>query len=164
MSSDPTINILILGGNGCGKTSLLNRFMNGIFSPDIWSTVGVDFRVDTRKIKGRDIVLKIWDTAGQERFDTIVHKYYPRCDGILLVIDLTNSQTAEDIRRLITNVQRLCSKDVPILVVGNKVDLVEDRSVFPDSIQDLPVDYIETSAKTDVNVDACFNQLLQKIL
>lgn len=90
--------------------------------------------------------------------------FYPKADGVLLVLDLTDRTTNRDLRRLIKDVQQICPKDIPILLVGNKVDLADAQSIYPDENQDLPVDYIETSAKTGANVAACFHQLLKRIL
>ena len=162
MESTKRINILMLGGNGCGKSSLLHRYVGDETVP--LTTVGIDWRIKTVRVDGEDISVKILDTAGQARFDRLSQQFYPQAHGILLVLDLTCPYTAADVRRLIKDVMSICPQKVPIMLVGNKIDLAEAQSVYPDQYQDLCVDYIETSAKTGANVDACFHQILKAIL
>lgn len=89
--------LVIVGDTGVGKSSLLMRFADNQFYENYLATIGVDFRFKTMNIDGKMVKFQIWDTAGQERFRTITSAYYKGSHGILLVYDMTDSQSYEDI-------------------------------------------------------------------
>mmetsp|Transcript_6035 Transcript_6035/g.8369 ORF Transcript_6035/g.8369 Transcript_6035/m.8369 type:complete len:209 (-) Transcript_6035:134-760(-) len=156
------LKVIILGDSGVGKSCLLKSFMGREFSEGYVSTIGVDFEMKQLVVQGRKVNLQIWDTAGQERFRTITTSYYRSCDAILVVFDITEPETFTNVEAWLEDVRSYAKKDVNILLLGNKVDLYADRKVsyenakqFADSCR---MGYIETSAKTDFNVDAAFNK------
>ncbi|VEL29519.1 unnamed protein product [Protopolystoma xenopodis] len=158
----------MIGDSGVGKTCLLFRFTDDTFSSSFISTIGIDFKIKTIEIDGKTIKLQIWDTAGQERFQTITQSYYRGARGIMLVYDITNRRSYENIDKWMTNIRMLASSEVETLVVGNKSDLEEQRCVSYDEGAELAakhnVPFLETSSKGGINVDDAFRKLSRAIL
>lgn len=94
---DYLIKLILIGSSGVGKTSILTQFADNKFSENYLTTIGVDFRFKTIKIDNKNVKFQIWDTAGQERFRTITSAYYKGADGIIMVYDVTDPSTLEDI-------------------------------------------------------------------
>lgn len=92
------LKLLLLGGSGVGKTSLINRFSDNKFVDSLPATVGVDFTLKTVVSKGRVTSLHVWDTAGQERFRSLTPASYRSVRGIALVYDVTRLATYNDVR------------------------------------------------------------------
>eukprot|EP01119_Soliformovum_irregulare_P013627 TRINITY_DN3651_c0_g1_i1.p1 TRINITY_DN3651_c0_g1~~TRINITY_DN3651_c0_g1_i1.p1 ORF type:complete len:215 (+),score=37.69 TRINITY_DN3651_c0_g1_i1:132-776(+) len=170
MSADPDyiFKILILGDAGAGKSSLLLRYTDDMFCDSYMSTVGVDFKFKTVQINGKIVKLQIWDTAGQERYRNITSSYYRGALGIVLVYDVTNTQSYRNLDRWVNDINTNISDSSPITVmIGNKTDAVSQRVVpFEDakSLADSQgMCYFETSAKTADNVATVFENLVQQI-
>ncbi len=133
------------------------------FTEGYISTIGVDFEMKTTTIHDKKVNLQIWDTAGQERFRTITTSYYRNSDAILIVFDIADATTFRNVQAWLDDVRSYARKDVEILLVGNKVDLYQDRKVsfeaakkFADSHN---MNYIETSAKTHFNVTKAYESV-----
>ena len=92
-----------------GKTCLLLRYGQDQFSPTFITTIGIDFKVKYVNIDGKKIKLQIWDTAGQERFRTITTSYFKGAQGILLVYDITDRESFENVDTWITEIHRVSS-------------------------------------------------------
>lgn len=158
---------IVVGDGGVGKTALTLRFSKGFFIEDYKTTVGVDFHVKTITIDSNEgpirSKLQIWDTCGQERFTSIRPMYYRGSLGALLIFDLTNSSSFEHIPQWIEEVRANVKTEIPLLLVGNKSDLVDQRAVSLEKInkftQDFNLNYVETSAKTGECVRDCFYTL-----
>ena len=155
---------IVVGDGGVGKTALTLRFSKGFFTEDYKMTIGVDFHVKTITI---DTVegpirskLQIWDTGGQERFSSIRPMYYRGSLGALLIFDLTNSASFEHLPQWIEEVRANVKTEIPLLLVGNKSDLVDQRVVSLEEINNFTSNfnlyYMETSAKTGEGVGDCF--------
>lgn len=159
--------VLIIGDSSVGKSSLLLQFSDNSFSDNYVSTIGVDFKIRTVDIDGRQVKLQIWDTAGQERFKSITANYYHGSNAIALVYDITDRKTFDNLRKWIADVDRLATKEVCKLIVGNKVDLTAQRAVRTDEGQaladSLGIPFIETSAKTAYNVHEMFIKMCRAI-
>jgi small GTP-binding protein len=156
---------IVVGDGGVGKTALTLRFSKGFFTEDYKMTIGVDFHVKTIKIdteeEGQILVkLQIWDTGGQERFSSIRPMYYRGSLGALLIFDLTSDESFEHLPQWIEEVRANVKSEVPLLLVGNKSDLVDLRAVSLDVINSFTekfnLYYMETSAKTGEGVGDCF--------
>ncbi len=155
---------IVVGDGGVGKTALTLRFSKGFFTEDYKMTIGVDFHVKTIAIETVEGLIKcklqLWDTGGQERFSSIRPMYYRGSLGTVLVFDLTNSASFEHLPQWIEEVRSNIKADVPILLVGNKSDLVDQRAVSIEEISNFTKDfnlyYMETSAKTGDGVGDCF--------
>ncbi len=165
--------VLILGDPAVGKTSLIRRYVDNYFASDYKSTIGVDFlvkKVDFYFDKtSYEVQLQIWDIAGQGSGKTSFRQlYYQKVNGILLTYDITRKETFERLGDWLTDVKKV-SPNAHVIVIGNKVDLAEQRDVEPDLAMEWArkvgaVGWIETSAKTGKNVQDAFESLAAKIL
>uniref|UniRef100_A0A674B9D8 small monomeric GTPase n=1 Tax=Salmo trutta TaxID=8032 RepID=A0A674B9D8_SALTR len=122
-----------------------------------FSPHGIDFKIRTIELDGKKIKLQIWDTAGQERFRTITTAYYRGAMGIMLVYDITNEKSFENIKNWIRNIEEHASADVERMILGNKCDMNDKRQVSKERGEKLAIDYgikfLETSAKSSLNVE-----------
>lgn len=103
---DFVFKIVIIGNSSVGKSSLLLRFADDVFHETFLPTIGVDFKIRTIEQSGSVVKLQMWDTAGQEKFKTIVSAYYKGAQGILLVFDVTDRRSFEDLKGWITEVEK----------------------------------------------------------
>ncbi|XP_010679883.3 ras-related protein RAB1BV, partial [Beta vulgaris subsp. vulgaris] len=117
--------------SGVGKSCLLLRFSDGSFTTSFITTIGIDFKIRTIELDGKRIKLQIWDTAGQERFRTITTAYYRGAMGILLVYDVTDESSFNNIRNWIRNIEQHASDNVNKILVGNKADMDESKRAVP---------------------------------
>jgi len=155
---------IVVGDGGVGKTALSVRFSKGIFTEDYKMTIGVDFHVKTISIETAEGLiickLQLWDTGGQERFGHIRHVYYQGSLGAVLVFDLTDHSSFEHLPQWIEEVRNNVKTAIPLLLVGNKSDLPEQRAVSIKEINNFTKNfnlfYMETSAKTGDGVGNCF--------
>ncbi|XP_031565736.1 ras-related protein Rab-8A-like [Actinia tenebrosa] len=159
--------LLLIGDSGVGKTCVLFRFSEDAFNSTFISTIGIDFKIRTIELDGKKIKLQIWDTAGQERFRTITTAYYRGAMGIMLVYDITNDKSFENIKNWIRNIEEHASQDVEKMVLGNKCDMDDRRQVSKERGEQLAVEYgikfMETSAKSSINVEEAFFTLARDI-
>ena len=155
---------IVVGDGGVGKTALTLRFSKGFFTEDYKMTIGVDFHVKTINIDSVEgpirAKLQIWDTGGQERFSSIRPMYYRGSLGALLIFDLTNTGSFEHLPQWIEEVRANVKTEIPLLLVGNKSDLVDQRTISLEEINNFTrsfnLYYMETSAKTGEGVGDCF--------
>jgi len=167
---DHLFKILLIGNSGVGKSSLLLRFTAGKFD-DLAPTIGVDFKVKLLSLRGKRLKLTIWDTAGQERFRTLTSTYYRGAQGIILVYDVTRRVTFTDLSDVwLKEVDRFSTnKDCIKMLIGNKVDLEESSRVVTKKegiafARQHGCLFLEASAKTSINVQRCFDELMLKIM
>ncbi|KAF9357126.1 hypothetical protein BGX26_004243 [Mortierella sp. AD094] len=166
-----TLKLLLIGSSGTGKSSLLMRFVDGVFlAPDeISATIGVDFKVKVIDVEGKKYKLTIWDTAGQERFRTLTSSYYRGAQGVILVYDVSNRDSFNDLQTWFNELDTYCSsKEVVRMIVGNKVDKESSREVSrhegQELAQKLQTLFVECSAKTRLGVQQAFDELVQQII
>jgi Ras-related protein Rab-1A len=120
---DYLVKLVIIGDSGVGKSSLLLRFSDDQFVENYMATIGVDFRFKTLNIDGRRVKFQIWDTAGQERFRTITSAYYKGCHGIVMVYDITNRSSLENLKSFWLNeVESYADQSIELGLIGNKID------------------------------------------
>ncbi|KAH7553658.1 hypothetical protein JRO89_XS12G0039200 [Xanthoceras sorbifolium] len=168
-----------------GKSCLLLRFSDGSFTTSFITTIGIDFKIRTIELDGKRIKLQIWDTAGQERFRTITTAYYRGAMGILLVYDVTDESSFNNIRNWIRNIEQHASDNVNKILVGNKADMDESKrfvrvilvvkvaeerhfQAVPTSkgqalADEYGIKFFETSAKTNLNVEEVFFSIARDI-
>lgn len=162
-SYDMIMKLLLVGDSGVGKSCLLLRFVEDKFNPLFITTIGIDFKIRTIESKGKKIKLQVWDTAGQERFRTITTAYYRGAMGIVLIYDVTDARTFENVENWFETVTQHANDDAQIFLVGNKSDDEENRQVSRDQgqqlAQKLNIPFLEASAKTNENVEAIFYEL-----
>lgn len=103
------------------QSCLLLRFADDTYTESYISTIGVDFKIRTIDLDGKTIKLQIWDTAGQERFRTITSSYYRGAHGIIIVYDVTDLDSFQNVKQWLHEIDRYASENVNKLLVGNKV-------------------------------------------
>ena len=164
---DYLFKLLLIGNSAVGKSSLLLRFSDNIFNESFLPTIGVDFKIRTFDLSAKTVKLQIWDTAGQERFKTITSSYYKGAHGIILTYDITDKQSFKDIENWLTEVEKFANENVIKLLVGNKCDLESQRQVTFDEGKEyadsLGIQFLETSAKNNANVEKAFFTLANEI-
>ncbi|KAK7067922.1 Ras-related protein Rab-10 [Halocaridina rubra] len=165
---DLLFKLLLIGDSGVGKTCILFRFSDDAFNTTFISTIGIDFKIKTIELRGKKIKLQIWDTAGQERFHTITTSYYRGAMGIMLVYDITNSKSFDNIAKWLRNIDEHANEDVEKMILGNKCDM-EDKRVIPKAKGEAiaiehNIRFLETSAKANINIEQAFLELAEAIL
>lgn len=160
---DYTFKLLMLGAASTGKTSLSDRFITGVFNPSIKLTIGVEFYVKTIKLNGKNIKLQIWDLGGENRFRFLLPTYCLGSSGAIFLYDITRSDTINAIKEWTTIVKER-NGGIPIALVGNKVDLKDQRKIPHEhgeqtAKQNGMIDFVEVSAKSGENVDAVFEMI-----
>lgn len=164
---DYLFKLLLIGDSGVGKTSVLFRFSDDAFNSTFISTIGIDFKIRTIELGDKKIKLQIWDTAGQERFRTITTAYYRGAMGILLVYDITNEKSFENIKTWIKNIEQHASADVEKMILGNKCDMEDKRKITKEQGEQLAKEYnvkfMETSAMNRTNVEQAFIEIASDI-
>ncbi|XP_078045756.1 ras-related protein Rab-37 isoform X2 [Augochlora pura] len=151
---------ILLGDSGVGKTSLLVQFDTGRFQQgNFAATVGIGFTNKVIVVDDTSVKLQIWDTAGQERFRSVTHAYYRDAHALLLLYDVTNKTSYDNIRAWLSEIRDHASEDVVIMLLGNKSDCA-DRVIKREDgerlAQEYKVPFMETSAKTGLNVELAF--------
>ncbi|EJW81078.1 member Ras oncogene family RAB18A [Wuchereria bancrofti] len=163
-----TLKILIIGESGVGKSSLMLRFVDDTFDPEIAATIGVDFRVTTMMVDQNRVKLAIWDTAGQERFRTLTPSYYRGAQGVICVYDVSNRQTFERLSHWMNEVDTYSTKtDAVKMLIGNKIDISNREVTREEGLQFAKKHrmlFIEASAKTREGVQCAFEELIEKVL
>uniref|UniRef100_A0A3Q1FCS4 small monomeric GTPase n=1 Tax=Acanthochromis polyacanthus TaxID=80966 RepID=A0A3Q1FCS4_9TELE len=159
---------ILVGDSGVGKTSLLVQFDQGKFIPGSFSaTVGIGFTNKVIAVDNVNIKLQIWDTAGQERFRSVTHAYYRDAHALLLLYDITSKSSFDNIRAWLTEIHEYAQSDVVIMLLGNKADMSSDRAIRRDEgerlAREYSVPFMETSAKTGVNVDLAFTAVAKEL-
>jgi len=156
----PKYKLVFLGDIYVGKTSIINRFMYDTFDTNYQATIGIDFLSKTMYLEDRTVRLQLWDTAGQERFRSLIPNYIRDSSVAIIVFDVTNKQTFVNVDKWIEDVRAERGSDALVIIVGNKVDKVEERSVtFEEGskkARELDAEYIESSAKTGDNIKQLF--------
>ena len=165
------LKVLLTGAAAVGKTSLVQRFIKNRFAANYKLTVGVDILTkDVEFRPGEVATLSIWDIGGQQRFEFIRSTFYKGAAGALLVFDLTRDQTYQETRKWLAEIRQFAGENIPFVLIGNKLDLIEDVGVvidrdearqFAESEGSI---YLETSAKTGEGVDEAFTELTRRIV
>ena len=169
MYENTVYKVLLLGDSSVGKTCFLLRYCDRTFQEAHLSTIGLDYRLKTMTLKNnKNIKLQIWDTAGQDRFRALTKNYYKGANGIILIYDISTTQTFENVKVWINQIKEEANANVIIYLVGNKIDLPKDkRTVSEEEGQKLADEYKflfkETSAKEGTNVNEIFQELVEKI-
>jgi small GTP-binding protein domain len=161
------VRLLMVGDSSCGKTSLVLRFDQNVFSTKFVTTIGVDYRDKMVKIQGVPMRLQLWDTAGQERFRSLTSNFFGRADGFVLCYDISNRPSFDHVIGWMRDIKTRAPPDCDIVLCGNKSDLENDRVVTAEEGQALAEEYgvqfFETSALTGYNVEAMFVELATTI-
>ena len=165
MSEETVYKVLLLGDTTVGKTCFLMKYTDKTFQDIHMATIGLDYRLKTMKLKnGKNIKLQIWDTAGQDRFRAITKNYYKGSHGIILIYDVTNLQTFENVKNWVNQIREEASTKVVIYIAANKIDMETERKVTKQEgeslAQELGFPFMETSAKSGININETFEDLV----
>ena len=164
--------ICIFGDGGVGKTSLVNRFLTGVFQDNYKITIGADFFVKRVNINGSAVTLQIWDFAGEDRFKFILPSYIAGSSGCIFMFDITRYSSIRNLSdwiEVFNKGSKNYDKKIPLIMVGGKLDLDTKRSVESEQAIELAErndfnDYIECSSKTGENVEEIFKRITKIML
>jgi Ras-related protein Rab-6A len=152
--------LIFLGDQYVGKSSILNRFYQDKFEADYQATIGLDFHSKNVTINGNNIRLLLYDTAGQEKFKSLIPMYIRDANIILVVYDITNRDTFTHTEHWVNETKDLKRDDAIFVLVGNKIDLEENRVVTKKEAEDFATEkgflFHEVSAKTGEQVQELF--------
>ena len=167
-SEPPLYKILLLGDSTVGKTCFLLRYVDDSFLDLHMATIGLDYRLKTLILEEQKIVkVQLWDTAGQDKFRAITRNYYKGASGIILIFDVTNVKSYENIKKWINEIKEEISEKVAIVLIGNKIDNVQERKISREQgdkiASEIGVKFFETSAKTGEGINESVFFLVKKI-
>ena len=161
------VKILVIGDFNVGKTNFILQFADEQFIENAMSTVGFDLKSKVIKVGSENIKIQVWDTAGQERYQSISKGLFQKVQGIIIVYDITNYSSFENISNWIHSINDKCGT-MPVLIVGNKIDKEDEREVGTDEGKEFANDrgllFCEVSAKTGHNIDEIFNNILDLLI
>ena len=166
------ISIGTIGDSQVGKSAMTEIYLNREFSEEYLTTIGININTKDTKIiingEEKEIKVKIWDTAGQEKFKSISTQYIKNCDGILLIYAINNKKTFENIENWLNETEKKKKKNnIHLVLIGNKIDLEKEREVSFQEGEKLAqiynMEFFECSAKDKINVNECFNCLIELI-
>ena len=171
MNYDRIVQLLVIGDSSVGKTSLITRYTNGTFKEEYLATVGLDYYSKNEEFNNQTIQVKLWDTAGQERFKALTQNYFRNAEGVLLAFDVTNEESFNNLKDWISSIKiNMEAKNIflPLIVVGNKIDMENDREITKEEAEKFASEnkykYFETSAKTGEGVDEAIKELINLVL
>lgn len=157
------IKVVFCGDVSVGKTSILKRFFDDEFDPSVPPTIGGVF--NKKYVENKEVFeLHIWDTAGSDRYNTIVPSFFHNAGVVVIVFDVTKKDTYDDLTKWIQIAQDNSPKDVPFIIVGNKVDIYDKREVSSDTAlafakEMQALNFVETSAKTGEGINLLFSHV-----
>ncbi|MFX0204826.1 MAG: Rab family GTPase [Candidatus Hodarchaeota archaeon] len=161
--------VVLLGDGHVGKTSLRHQYLGEQLPTTYMATIGADFAIKTLMIDGVEVKFNIWDLAGQPRFKEVRSMFFQGTNGAMFVYDLTNPESLTNLRQWKEELLANCTaKDVPAIVLGNKVDLVsevdvnEAKKIAEEIAPGTP--HLLTSALTGENVDLAFKSIGRRML
>ncbi|MFX1388613.1 MAG: Rab family GTPase [Promethearchaeota archaeon] len=167
MPADAMFKIVLFGDGGVGKTTLINRYLTGVFRSDSTITIGVDFHVKKIDIDGKRVSLQIWDFAGEERFRFLMPTYVVGASGGIFMYDITRYTSLKNFSDWIEIFRKGYKGDehqMPVIMVGSKLDLEYKRAVSREEAFELAKKnnlhtYIECSSKTGENIEDVFLEI-----
>ena len=168
------VKIVAIGDSGVGKTSVIQMFEHSRFTDNFKPTIGADFSNKEITIDGKIVTLQIWDTAGQERYQSLGTAFYRGADCAFLMYDITNSWSFDNIpkwKKTFLDRSMVSSPETfPFMLIGNKIDLEEEgRAVTKLQAEEWcntngNIDFLETSARDNKNIEEAFHRLAEKAL
>ncbi len=130
--------------------------------------MGVECYEKDKFIEDKKLLIKIWDTAGQEKFAVMAKSYYQRAHGIILACALNNKNSFYNLKNWLNSIKENTKQEsIQLIIIANKCDLTDEREVSRSDIEtkalDINVEYFETSAKENINIDEAFNTIIEKV-
>jgi small GTP-binding protein len=165
---DYAIKLVLLGDGGVGKTSLVYRFIENRFSRDFKSTLGVNLLKKKLTLDQQEISAQLWDLGGQDSYKKIRRLYLEGAQGALVVFDVLNQKSFDNLDDWIGSLIEVRGKEVPMVLIANKIDIQEHRMVSKGQAEAYANKYkmhlIETSAATGENVENAFVELIRNVV
>jgi Ras-related protein Rab-1A len=161
-----TYKFLLIGDTFVGKSCLRKRYINKRYHNNLSSTIGIDFGIKTLRFENKTVKFHIWDTSGNSVYHSTIQPYYKNTDCILLVFDISNHQTFDNLKTHMNYIKNL-KYDIPIILIGNKNDLKKDVNTIDinNFVQKNKIyKYITTSAKYNININIIFKYFLDNII
>lgn len=159
--------VLIVGNGAVGKSSMIQRYCKGVYTNDYKKTIGVDFLEKKLSLNGEELRLMIWDTAGQEEFDAITKSYYRGAAGCVVAFSTTDRDSFDSVEKWIEKVEDEV-QNIPMVLVQNKIDLVDQAVMTPDEANALAekvkLKFYRTSVQENFKVTEVFQYLAEKYL
>ena len=165
---DVLVKLVIIGDSGVGKSNYLYRFVEGEFCPVHEATVGFDYKSKICFLPKcqKKIKFQVWDTAGQEKYMSINKNLFQRVQGIILMYDISDQKSFDNLEKWMKVVKQLAS-GIPLLLIGNKIDLVDERKVSKEKGESFAeqenIIFFESSGKSGENVEESFIFLGEQI-
>ena len=173
MSQSMDMKIVVLGASSVGKTSILYRYCNGVFQNGTLPTIGAGFFTHLVQIDDWNMTLILWDTAGEERFKSVAPSLLHGANALILVYDVTKKETFDEMGvyydMFMDNVDVEMSKELPILVLGNKIDLVDSEHIADNVVKEwckfsrIPLEF-RCSALSGENISEPITELVRLLL
>ena len=161
------IKILIVGDPGVGKSNFIYRYTKDKFSENNLSSAGFDSNSKEIEITHKKVIVQLWDSAGQEQFKSITQNLFKRVQGIIILYDITNKETFLNVSNWIKLIQET-NNSILYVLAGNKCDLQNERKVDENEAKKFSkennIDFLETSAKMNINIFECINNFVKKII
>ena len=169
MDYDLTFKLVLFGDGTVGKTALAQRYLTGLFRDNTKITIGVEFHIKDLNLSGRRVKLQIWDFGGEQRFRFLLPSYCKGANGGLFMYDVTNPRSLLNIDAWMEVLRSSTPPNIPILMVGTKADLVDNRLVKTSEAMEIAKNhklagYAEVSAKTGENVESTFETITKLML
>ena len=165
---DEKIKLMVLGDSSVGKSSILTKYCKNQFLSKYITTIGIDFQIKYLNINNKRIKVQIWDTAGQERYRVVTKNYFNSSNGFVIIYDITNRVSFNNINNWMEQIESLVGKDVKCILFGNKNDLDNKRDVQIEEGEELAKKYncpfFETSAKEGNNIEEGFKEIVMEII
>ena len=170
MNGQGALSFILIGDSTVGKTCFLTRYFKNQFNETFLSTIGIDKEIKHVKVGNDSYKMTLWDTAGQERFKCLPKKYYQNADGVLLLFDVTNEETFNNVSNWMKDVKENSNKDgkesdIALYLIGNKIDK-PDRVISKETAEtqakSLGMKYFEVSCKINMNIPEVMARMIME--
>ena len=169
------LSFILIGDSTVGKTCFLTRYFKNQFNETFLSTIGIDKEIKHVKVGNDSYKMTLWDTAGQDRFKCLPKKYYQNADGVLLLFDVTNEETFNNVTNWMKDVKENSSKnitnengqesEIALYLIGNKIDL-PNRAISKEQAEtqakSLGMKYFEVSCKINMNIPEVMARMIME--
>ena len=159
--------IIIVGDLSSGKTNIVTQYISHKFVQDSQPTIGVEMFNKDFQINEDKVSAQIWDTAGQEKYNALTSSYYKGAKGAIVVYDITQESTFLKVEQFAKDLREKSDKNVYMILVGNKIDLEENRKVSKEEgkilADKLKMGFFEVSAKNGTGIEDLFKNLIDNV-